>query len=92
MLFIGDKGKILCTFNGGNPQIIPQSKMDAYKQPPKTLPRSPGNEREWLDACKGGKTKPGGNFEFEGHGHGDTSARECCDEHRATDHVGPREP
>jgi predicted dehydrogenase len=67
MLFIGDKGKILCTFNGGNPQIIPQSKMDAYKQPPKTLPRSPGNEREWLDACKGGKTKPGGNFEFEGN-------------------------
>jgi predicted dehydrogenase len=66
MLFIGDRGKILCTFNGGNPQIIPQSKMDAYKQPPKTLPRSPGNEREWLDACKGGKTKPGGNFEFEG--------------------------
>ena len=53
-------------FNGGNPQLIPQSKMDAYKQPPKTLPRSPGNEREWLDACKGGKTKPGGNFEFEG--------------------------
>jgi hypothetical protein len=40
--------------------------MDAYKQPPKTLPRSPGNEREWLDACKGGKVKPGGNFEFEG--------------------------
>ena len=40
--------------------------MDAYQQPPKTLPRSPGNEREWLDACKGGKTKPGGNFEFEG--------------------------
>ena len=66
MLFVGDHGKILCTFNGGNPQIIPQSKMDAYKQPAKTLPRSPGNEREWLDACKGGKTKPGGNFEFEG--------------------------
>jgi predicted dehydrogenase len=66
MLFVGDKGKILCKFNGGHPQLIPQSKMDAYKQPPKTLPRSPGNEREWLDACKGGKTKPGGNFEFEG--------------------------
>jgi hypothetical protein len=40
--------------------------MDSYKQPPKTLPRSPGNEREWLDACKGGKVKPGGNFEFAG--------------------------
>ena len=65
LLFVGDRGKILCGFNGRNPKIIPQSKMDAYKQPPKTLPRSPGNEREWLDACKGGKTKPGGNFEFE---------------------------
>jgi hypothetical protein len=40
--------------------------MNSYKQPPKTLPRSPGNEREWLDACKGSKVKPGGNFEFEG--------------------------
>jgi len=65
LLFVGDRGKILCGFNGKNPRLIPQSKMDAYKQPPKTLPRSPGNEREWLDACKGGKTTPGGNFEFE---------------------------
>jgi len=66
LLFVGDRGKILCSFNGGHPALIPQSKMDSFKQPPKTLPRSPGNEREWLDACKGGKTKPGGNFEFEG--------------------------
>ena len=62
---MGDAGKILCGFNGRNPKLIPQSKMDAYKQPPKTLPRSPGNEREWLNACKGSKEKPGGNFEFE---------------------------
>ena len=66
LLFVGDRGKILCTFNGGNPKLIPQAKMGSYKQPPKTLPRSQGNEREWLDACKGGKVKPGGNFEFEG--------------------------
>lgn len=66
LLFIGDRGKILCSFNGGHPKLIPQSKMDTFKPPPATLPRSPGNEREWLDACKGGKTKPGGNFEFEG--------------------------
>src|SRR5207237_2984217 len=64
LFFIGDRGKILCGFNGANPRLIPESKMNAYKQPPKTLPRSPGNEREWLDACKGGKVKPGGNFEF----------------------------
>ena len=66
LLFVGDRGKILCGFNGRNPRLIPEAKMNAYKQPPKTLPRSPGNEREWLDACKGGKEKPGGNFEFSG--------------------------
>ena len=66
LLFIGDSGKILCGFNGANPKLIPQAKMDSFTQPPKTLPRSPGNEREWLNACKGDKTKPGGNFEFSG--------------------------
>src|SRR5262245_42264438 len=64
LLFVGDSGKILCGFNGRRPQLIPQAKMDAYQPPPKTLPRSPGNAREWLDACKGGTVKPGGNFEF----------------------------
>jgi len=66
LLFVGDRGKILCRFSGGHPRIIPEAKMNSYKQPPRTLPRSPGNEREWLDACKGGTTKPGGNFEFSG--------------------------
>jgi predicted dehydrogenase len=66
LLFVGDRGKILCAFNGGSPKLIPEAKMQSYKQPPKTLPRSPGNEREWLAAAKGGKTKPGGNFEFSG--------------------------
>ena len=66
LLFAGDRGKILCAFNGGSPKLIPEAKMNSFKQPPKTLPRSPGNEREWLDACKGSKVKPGGNFEFSG--------------------------
>jgi hypothetical protein len=66
LLFVGDHGKILSGFNGENPRLIPEEKMRSFVPPPKTLPRSPGNEREWLDACKGSKTKPGGNFEFEG--------------------------
>ena len=66
LMFIGDGGKILCGFSGRHPQLIPQAKMDAFQPPPKTLPRSPGNEREWLDACKGSSVKPGGNFEFSG--------------------------
>ncbi len=65
LLFIGDKGKILCNFHGSKPRIIPKSQMDAYKQPAKTLPRSPGHDEEWIEACRGGK--PGGaNFTVAG--------------------------
>lgn len=65
LLFVGDRGKILCGFDGATPRLIPDSRMQEYKQPPKTLPRSAGNDREWIEAIKGGK--PGGaNFEFEG--------------------------
>jgi predicted dehydrogenase len=64
LLFVGDKGKILCGFNGAKPRLIPDAKMKVFEPPLKTLPRSPGNEREWLNACKGSKDKPGGNFEF----------------------------
>jgi len=65
LLFVGDRGVIMCGFNGADPKLIPETKMQEFKQPPKTLPRSPGNDREWIEACKGGK--PGGaNFEFEG--------------------------
>jgi predicted dehydrogenase len=64
LMFIGDRGTILCGFSGRRPQLIPDAKMKAYKEPPKTLSRSPGNDREWLDACLGKKVKPGANFEF----------------------------
>jgi hypothetical protein len=66
LLFVGDNGTILCGFNGRRPRLIPEAKMKAYKEPPKSLPRSPGNDREWLDACKGGNAKPGANFQFSG--------------------------
>ena len=66
LLFIGDKGTIMCGFSGRNPRLLPESKMKNFEPPPKTLPRSPGNEREWLDACEGSKTKPGAKFEFSG--------------------------
>jgi predicted dehydrogenase len=64
LLFVGDRGAILCGFNGRGPRLLPEAKMKEYKRPPKTLTRSPGHQREWLDACMGGKAKPGANFEF----------------------------
>jgi predicted dehydrogenase len=63
LLFIGDEGKILCGFNGAKPRLIPAARMQAFQQPAKTLPRSPGNDREWIDACKGGPAG-GASFEF----------------------------
>ncbi len=65
LLFVGDKGKILCGFAGANPRLIPESRMKAYKPPPKTLPRSIGHHDEWLRACKGGEAA-GANFEYSG--------------------------
>jgi hypothetical protein len=65
LLFIGERGTIMCGFHGQNPRLIPESKMKDFKQPGKTLLRSVGNNEEWIKACKGGP--PGGaNFEFEG--------------------------
>ncbi len=66
VIFVGEKGKILVEGWGGDrPMLIPESKMKAYKQPPKTLPRSIGHHKEWLEACKGrGTTRS--NFDFAG--------------------------
>ena len=61
LLFVGDSGRILCGFNGNEPRLIPKARMDAFSPPPPSLPRSPGNEREWIDACRGG---PAGGADF----------------------------
>jgi len=58
-LYIGDKGKML------GHRLIPEAKLKEYKQPPKTLPRSPGHHKEWIRACKGGQPA-GSNFESSG--------------------------
>ncbi|RPH94687.1 MAG: gfo/Idh/MocA family oxidoreductase, partial [Calditrichaeota bacterium] len=56
ILFIGEKGKIMCPGWAGNPRIIPESKMREYTTPPATLPRVGGIYRDWINACKtGGK-------------------------------------
>jgi len=55
LMFVGDKGKILTGFSGSNPRIIPESKMQAYKKPPETLPRPIDELDQWIRACKGGQ-------------------------------------
>ena len=66
VIFVGDKGKMLIEGWGGErPRLIPESKNKDYQRPPKTLPRSIGHHKEWLEACKGG-TPPRSNFDFAG--------------------------
>jgi hypothetical protein len=58
-LLVGDQGFIL-----GN-RIFPEARRKEVGNLPKTLPRSSGHYKEWLDACKGGKP-PGSNFDWAG--------------------------
>ena len=62
-LLIGDKGKMLGQQRGF--QIIPQSKQQAYGDPPRKLARSPGHHQEFVNACKGG-VPAGSNFDWAG--------------------------
>lgn len=63
MLFIGDKGKILCDFRANNPRLIPQSRHRAFdgsvvaRDFDKTAP-----DDEWITAVRN-RTKSKGSFE-----------------------------
>ncbi len=66
LIFVGDEGKMLVTGWGGNsPRLIPESRMQAYKLPSKSLPRSIGHYAEWIKACKEG-TPTESSFDFAG--------------------------
>jgi predicted dehydrogenase len=62
-LFVGSKGMITCPGWAGAPKLLPLTRMDDFDRPAKTLPRSNGHHRDWLDACKGGE-KSSANFEY----------------------------
>ncbi|MBP7935901.1 MAG: Gfo/Idh/MocA family oxidoreductase [Phycisphaerae bacterium] len=63
MILVGDEGALVCGFCGQKPRLVPAARADAFKPPPKTLPRSIGHHEEWLQACRGGEPA-GANFEF----------------------------
>jgi len=65
ILYIGTKGAILGEGWSRSPRIIPETKMRAYRKPPKTLPRVKGHHRDWLDACKG-KGAASNHFDYSG--------------------------
>jgi len=58
-LYIGEKGKIL------DNTILPESLRKSYMPPKPYIPSSPGHEKEWILACKGG-APAGSDFEWAG--------------------------
>ncbi len=75
-IFIGDKGMIIHGSHGSHGshgasglRIVPESKMQEYKRPPKTLPRvkdaEDAHEQDWVRACKDGKAASS-NFDYGG--------------------------
>lgn len=69
VLFVGDKGKLMCGCYGKNPRLIPEEKMKEYERPAKTIDRIPGgiggHEQDWVRACKGGEPASS-NFDCSG--------------------------
>jgi len=63
-LYYGDKGTLLAP-HGGNPRLIPESRMKDFKMPEPFLGRGTNHYREWVKACKGGP-KPLANFDYAG--------------------------
>jgi hypothetical protein len=65
VLLIGTKGTIMTGTYGSNPRLIPETEMKKFKQPDKTLKRTEGIYKEWVDACLGGE-QGSSNFDVAG--------------------------
>lgn len=55
VLYVGDKGKLLTDYSGGKHRFLPESKFTGISAPARTLPRTTGHYREWIEAAKTGK-------------------------------------
>lgn len=63
LLFVGDKGKLMTGYGGGNPfgrrsrgleggLLLPEKNFRDFEQPPKTMRRCNSHYTEWTQACK----------------------------------------
>ena len=54
-VFVGSKGYLGTSGRGEGVGLIPGSRWAEYALPPRMLTRSPGHQRDWVRACKGGE-------------------------------------
>jgi predicted dehydrogenase len=63
-LLIGEKGAIYLPGDYGSEyKLLPAKDFEGYKPPEKTLKRSPGHMRDWIEAAKNG-TQSCSNFDY----------------------------
>jgi hypothetical protein len=55
ILYMGTKGVMIGSGSSGIPRLLPESKMKAYRMPPKTLPRRSGIYGEWFEGVTTGR-------------------------------------
>jgi len=66
IIFKGSKGALMAGVYGDGARLIPETRMQEFIQPAKTLPRLTGtHEQNWVNAIKAGQ-KAGANFEYAG--------------------------
>jgi hypothetical protein len=53
-IFVGSKGYLGTSGRGEGVGLLPGSRWADYTLPPSFLTRSPGHQRDWIRACKGG--------------------------------------
>jgi predicted dehydrogenase len=63
VLFIGDGGMILSDYS--KHLLLPEGKFTGFVPPKPSIPPSPGQQKEWLEACKSGGTT-GCPFSYSG--------------------------
>ncbi|HEY7501129.1 MAG TPA: Gfo/Idh/MocA family oxidoreductase [Vicinamibacterales bacterium] len=54
-VYVGSKGYLGTGGRGESVGLLPGSRWAQYALPPRMLTRSPGHQRDWIRACKGGE-------------------------------------
>jgi predicted dehydrogenase len=64
-ILVGTKGYLATRLSGEAVRLLPNSRWADYKLPTQVLTRSPGHQRDWIRACKGGDPACS-NFSYAG--------------------------
>ncbi len=65
LLIVGSEAKLFANGHNTVCTLVRDGEFEPITEPPQTLPRSPGHEREWLNACRGGEPAMS-NFDYAG--------------------------